>query len=51
MAYLNRSQLHHRSDSLGNHVELLSTSWRDQWQVLIVALEVGAQHPLLSALS
>lgn len=49
MLHLNGSQLHHRSDSLGNHVELLSASWGDQWQVFITALEGETKHPLLSA--
>lgn len=51
MVHLNRSQLHHRSDSLGNHVELLSASWRNQRQVLFAPLVVKAQHQWLSALS
>lgn len=33
MVYLNRSELHYRPDSLGNHVEVLSTSRRDQRQI------------------
>lgn len=51
MMYLNRSELNHRPDSLWYHVELLSTSWGNQWQISVVHLEGRAQRHLVSTVS
>lgn len=47
--YLDRSELHYRPDSLGNHVERLPPPRRDQGQISIISLQGKAQHYLLHA--
>lgn len=51
MMYLNRSELNYRPDSLWYHVELLSSSWRHQWQISVVHLEGRGQRHLVSTVS